>query len=201
MLVYGVFFLHFLLGSNFGSTKFLTEVTYGPQGVGYYANCTVYSDDRLNCFTATGTGSNLLWRVVVKNQQSAPTDVKFSYSPPSIVSVLPRTGPTSGTLVTIIGSNFAIGDSITNIIVFFSFKSKVVVKATIVEAFYNGTYDVLKVMTPEGEGTGVSIVVSLRQSLTGSTIESAPVLWNYDPPRIDSIVTEMLPTNTIKVIS
>eukprot|EP01138_Halocafeteria_seosinensis_P015194 gb/GECG01015507.1/.p1 GENE.gb/GECG01015507.1/~~gb/GECG01015507.1/.p1 ORF type:complete len:3818 (+),score=398.83 gb/GECG01015507.1/:1-11454(+) len=100
-----------LLGNNFGppsmSSIFLTSVTYGPRGQEYSArDCEVITHDNILCYTTEGHGQNHVWKVEIAGQLSSLSKSVTSYAPPEISSLDPRNGSTSGTEITITGTNF-----------------------------------------------------------------------------------------------
>jgi hypothetical protein len=95
---------------------FLGEVTYGPSGREYSADCVVEDHDSLLCDIGPGTGSTLRWVVTVSGQESEVSAPLGSYAEPVIVGMDPATAPTSGgVLGTVYGTNFGIDDPNANV--------------------------------------------------------------------------------------
>jgi hypothetical protein len=82
-------------GASFGPVALngVTRVTYGPDGTGYTAQCTVAVDDvQLSCVTAPGVGAGHAW-VVVVGQQSAPVfAANSSYGAPVVAYLVSTVG-------------------------------------------------------------------------------------------------------------
>ena len=107
-----------ITGGNFGpplartaaGAPFLEWVKYGPTGVEYTAkSCKVIVGNVITCLTAQGVGANLVWRVRIHGQDSAPSVVVSSYAAPNITAMVPSVGGnTDGTtVVTLHGTNIA----------------------------------------------------------------------------------------------
>lgn len=77
---------------------FLGAVTYGPSGIEFTATgCSVTVDHvAVTCLTVPGTGRKLRWAVTVGGQMSPVSTSWSSYATPSISSVSPGHGSTTG---------------------------------------------------------------------------------------------------------
>ena len=88
----------------------LGKVTYGPEGVGFFAeNCTVQDAEytEVHCRTVEGMGRNLYWKMAANGRWGELVEgVQTSYLLPKIIGVVPMEIPSQGTLtVTLAGSN------------------------------------------------------------------------------------------------
>eukprot|EP00808_Paulinella_micropora_P020578 g61239.t1 len=100
-----------LTGSNFGPS--VGNVYIGGQAC--ISSPSQWTDARLVCQNAPGQGKLLLVEVVAKGQ-SCTLCGEFSFDPPSLTSLVPTSGPTTGqnTLV-ILGSNLGLNPSVLDI--------------------------------------------------------------------------------------
>lgn len=85
-------------------------MTYGPSGIEYTATCSVSTPHTvITCATAPGTGRVNYWLVTVGGQISTRSTGWTSYAAPSITSISPATGPTTGgQTLSIVGANFGL---------------------------------------------------------------------------------------------
>jgi hypothetical protein len=121
-----------------------------------------------------GQGTNL--PIVVRTSGGRMSNsVNFSYSPPSITSVSPTTGSTSGgTVITLTGNNFGLTPSVT-------VNNSA---ATLVSTSHNSIQFIL----PPGQGTNASIAVQANgQSVTNQS-------FSYAAPLLSDVTAASRPT-------
>jgi FG-GAP-like repeat/IPT/TIG domain len=153
-----------LTGSNFGTL--LSKVTLSVGGVP--ATLMSVSDGSIVFTAPPGVGTETIL-LTVDGQSGTST---ISYSPPTIVSAGPSSGPASGgTQLTIDGTNFGVNPQLT----VGTATAKFVSLANIV---VNGTPEQqLVVTTPAGGGSNLSVVVSNgNQKSNAATFSYVPVL-------------------------
>lgn len=100
-----------LTGRYLSRTEYFGSVTYGAGGTTYQAtNCSVTIEDvEIRCKTVPGSGRNLAVLVTVGYQTGPLSVTRFSYKPPSIISLTPSSSFTDGGIrVNIFGDNFAL---------------------------------------------------------------------------------------------
>jgi hypothetical protein len=109
-----------ITGSFFSIDQFLESVTYGPTGAEFKAvNYHLLEPHKqIACYTAPGAGRALQWLITVGGQVNAMSGLITSYAPPQIFSVTPDHAPTDGgTVITILGSDFALNYSSAQVVV------------------------------------------------------------------------------------
>lgn len=210
-----------LMGENFGPPGhgFLVAVTYGPTGSEYSAvNVRHVSHTEIECETVPGFGERLSFRVAVGNQVSEASSAKLSYARPAITSLTPSTGPTEGgTLVTVVGTNFA--QLAADVLVRVRFgnaedgslldrllpvKDQVPLPGADMPDDYvpRVTPHQFDFIVPEGIGAERGVAVSLFSAETGTAITGSPIAWNYEPPALDWVFvnrSSSLPLNTVSL--
>jgi IPT/TIG domain-containing protein len=148
-----------ITGLNFGNSGFPTVKFDGVL-------VSVQNNNHTHIFITIpeGTGSVII-QIFVGIYNVSTT---YSYDSPSVTSISPNHGPTSGnTAITIIGTNFGLNGSV---IVTFND-----IPATII---YN-THSIISILSPEGTGSVVvKILVDWKNIAT---------IFNYDAPTIKTI--------------
>jgi large repetitive protein len=147
-----------LQGSNFGLSR---TVTVG--GV----NASVTSGTHTQIVATLPAGDGLSRNVLVNVDSAISNAVPFDYDPPSITSVSPTTGSTSGgTVITLTGNNFGLAPLVT-------VNNSA---ATLVSTGHSNIQFIL----PPGQGTNATIAVQANgQSATNQSFSyAAPLLSN-----------------------
>ncbi len=148
-------------------------------------NCPLISqsDTQLVCSLAPGTGLDQRVMVTVSGA-TALAPGRFNYQAPTISSITPQTGPTSGIPLTVLGTNFGPSGSATVTVgdrvcpVMSEFDTKVVCMAP--------------------EGTGISLAVRL---VTGGQAASSPTRFSYASPVITGVTPSSGPTGGGRVLT
>jgi hypothetical protein len=141
-----------VIGSHFGTSG---KITVGNKP------CVVqsYGDLRVECSLPEGQGKDQ--SVILERAGSKSNIVKFSYLPPSITSISPSSGPSSGgTVLSITGANFGLNGSVT-----------IGGKACAITA---QTHARINCTLPPGNGTKLPVVVTVG----GQT--STPEVFSYN---------------------
>ena len=149
-----------LTGQNFGTTPL---VMIGVRSATVQPGSTV---DLLVVSSPAGEGANLDVKVIAAG--SASNVLPFSYLPPSISSLTPATGPTSGgTTITVVGSNFGLNPLVT----IGGISASVIAR----------THSQVICTLPAGQGLNREV----RVNVVGQV--SPPATFNYNAPVITSI--------------
>ncbi len=155
-------------GKNFGISE--RSVLLGSQSLAP----TSASHTQIVCALPPGQGANLPVRVSVDGRLSA--SVPFSYQAPLLTSITPANGPTAGgTRLTLTGSNFGLSASVT-------------IDGQPAALAAPATHNLLEVTLRPGQGTDREVRVSAGGQ-TGNVL-----LFDYDPPVIESISAASYPT-------
>ena len=185
-------------GTNFGpasvlSNSDLSSVSYGGEtAFGYTAtSCAVtVAQTEIQCTTASGTGDNHKWNIVLADQSSGVSTFHTSYAPPILTSVsgqsLSSADTQGGLRITILGSAF--GNSVANTI---TNAQNIVIKygpATANKASWYTCSNVLLVapstavscLMDPGTGAGHSMVITVD----GQESNSLANAISYAPPVI-----------------
>jgi len=152
-----------------------------------YAN---HNHSLINCVIPEGQGKNVKVTVEIAGQVSA--DYIYSYALPTVYSITPNSGPTSGALrtgekinVTIIGEDLGrSGSAIVELRpVYTEEGAPVVIVSPSVMYFHNHT--MISFPMPEGAGSLLYVVVVVQGQ--DSSEAGDPVTFSYDPPHIIAV--------------
>jgi hypothetical protein len=148
-------------GSNFTAGATVTVGSAAATGV------TVVNSSTISAVTPAGATGPASIKVTNPDGQSATATAAFTYSPPPTVGgVTPSSGPTSGgTAVTITGSNFQAGATVT-------FGTTPATSVTVVNA------TTLTATTPAGSAGAAAVVVTNTDGQTGTRASA----FTYVPP-------------------
>ena len=99
-----------ITGTNLGPAlprSYVTDVWYGLGDARYtLVNCTfITPHEQLECVTVAGTGRGLHAHVSILGQVATMAS-SMSYAPPSVLLTSPAAVPTTGSIVTVNGTNF-----------------------------------------------------------------------------------------------
>jgi hypothetical protein len=164
-----------IMGSNFG--------TFGSVTLGGSA-CAIgeWTQSGIICTNPPGQGANLPLVVTVSGL-SSQSNPQFSYDAPSIASISPASGPTTGgTVITISGSSFGVSGSVT--------------LGGSACAIADWTQSRIICTNPPGQGANVPLVVTV----SGQSSQSNPQ-FSYDAPSVASISPATGPTTGGTVIT
>jgi hypothetical protein len=143
-------------GVNFGESK---QVMIGA----FPCHILSSTHDEISCLTSPGEGTNLS-AVVIAGDQISPS-MPFSYDPPFLSDVFPRSGITSGNYsVTINGSNFGLDATV--------YIDGVVCR----RVFQNHTH--LTCLIPPGEGINHNMYMIVGGQRSNN------IIWDYDLPTV-----------------
>ena len=165
-----------------GSILTIFGVSLGTSGTVQIggASCPVLTENHtmITCTIPPGQGINLNVVVIVSSLSSASGYIPtYSYNPPTILSVSPLTGPTSGGItLTVNGTNFGISGYV------------VVGSSTCVSSGGVVAHSLILCTLPAGSGAQ-SLFVQV------GSLSSAPVTFTYDPPIISNIFPTSGPTS------
>lgn len=143
--------------------------------------CEVDQQDevRITCSTPEGTGANNDV-VVTDDAGTASNAASFSYDPPSLVSLSPNHGPTSGgTVLTLTGSNFGPVSADAKRSVSFVSPGGGSSSCEIVAG--GGSHVQVRCETPAGQGAGQSVSITVDGQTSG--VQS----FSYDAPEITGV--------------
>jgi hypothetical protein len=177
-----------VFGTNFGDSK--QKIMFGT-----YA-ATVTGRDSVDHAWLTfvipeGEGKDIVFRIMVGNQDVV---TKYSYQPPTVSDLAPRTGSTSGlgvdgqrVLVTVTGSNFGRkGGKAREVRITPPAVTAVAAVPFIIrvasEAFVTDTHDELQFFLPEGYGQGDTVTV-----FVGNQTSTDVVTFDYSVPSVTKI--------------
>lgn len=155
-----------LQGSNFGLSR---TVTVGG------LNALITSGTHTQIVATLPAGDGLSRNVLVNVDSAISNAVPFDYDPPSITSVSPTTGSTSGgTVITLTGNNFGLAPLVT-------VNSSA---ATLV----SNSHSNIQFILPPGQGTNATIAVQANdQSATNQS-------FSYAPPLLSNVTAASRPT-------
>ena len=139
---------------------------------------------RCLCYIPSGSGMALNVSLSIFDR-TAYIFSAFSYPPPQILSVLPRSIPTVGSSITITGSNF--GTNQTRIVVQTNglpCSSPLLVVSNTIRCL-------------AAAGSGVNRIVSITVDDQMTTIGSL----NYDPPSLHNVYPELMPANLVFAVT
>jgi hypothetical protein len=224
-------------GSNFGPRPAATcvvvgaatrcrgmiqSVTFGPTGTEHVAAdwnipaAAATTHNTIHVFLPPGIGVGHKVVVTVADQPSAVSTATFSYSSPTITSMVPARGPTDPsflkpTTVTVSGYFFGALSSATDITVMFGNPEDRTLTASVpiirvtpdrndprqVAAYLAGAAPRLETVTfhaPAGLGADRAVRIALLDKNAGASapVVSAPAFFSYDAPLIMAIVVEAL---------
>ena len=179
-----------VFGTNFGNSK--QKIMFGTYAATVTGRDTV-DHAWLTFVIPEGEGKDIVFRIMVGNQDVA---TKYSYLPPTVSDLAPRTGSTSGLgvdgqkiLVTVTGSNFgrkggnAREVRITPPAVTASAVAAVPFMIRVeAEAFVTDTHDELQFFLPEGYGQGDTVTV-----FVGNQTSTDVVTFDYTVPSVTKI--------------
>ncbi|QDK77941.1 T9SS type A sorting domain-containing protein [Spirosoma sp. KCTC 42546] len=162
----------------------LTGSSFGRGGIvtigGLTATLVKWTDTQIDCILPAGEGLNKQVSVFVGSTPS--NSLNFSYDAPSITSITPNHGSTSGgTSLIVLGSNFGLTGSVT--IGGVSALTKV------------RSHTSIEVTLPEGQGANLPVVVTVLER------PSNGVNFSYDAPVLTSMSPANGPTRGGQVIS
>jgi len=163
-----------ITGSNFISPVSCSIV---PTGISFVPTCAVSSTTSTQIVVAVGSGFGLNHMLKLQIGSSAQS-VTFSYSPPFISSVSTNTLPTTGGLITIIGSNF--GNAPTAVPTVTLSPNGPSISSTL-----TGSTTIVITIGP-GIGSSFSLIIN-----AGGQTSTTP--FKYQPPTITSMLPSCLP--------
>jgi hypothetical protein len=135
---------------------------------------------QLLCYVSQGSGKDLGVSVTIFDR-TASMMLSFSYPPPQILSIIPQSIPSSGSIISIFGSNF--GTSQSRIAVYFN-QSPCSSPLLI-------TSNIITCLAAAGSGVNRMLLVSSDdQSSIAGTL-------NYNPPSLDSVHPVLMPSNLV----
>ncbi|MVM38942.1 hypothetical protein GO730_17660 [Spirosoma sp. HMF3257] len=162
-------------GSTSGGTSLtLTGTNFGTRGVvsigGVSAPVTAYSHTLVVVSVPAGQGTNLPVVVTVSGQLST-SSVAFSYDAPSITSIAPASGPTSGgSVISLSGQSFGTSGVVTI----------GGVRASLTGAGWS--HSRIECLLPSGQGVNLPVVVTRADGQVSNSLA-----FTYDAPLIASI--------------
>ncbi|MEW5853782.1 MAG: IPT/TIG domain-containing protein [Myxococcota bacterium] len=161
-----------IIGDNFGLDA---TVSFG----GGECVVTNQTHTEVECYPPAGEGTAPV-RVIAGGLPSLP--FQASYAAPLLDGVSPDHGPTSGTVITLHGSNFGLAPSVT--------------VGSSECSIQDRTHDTVICSVPVGAGTGLPV----RLTVGGQT--SGTALFDYDPPAITGVTPVSVPTRgtTITIV-
>ena len=176
-----------LRGKNFGKYDESTHIYIGP----YRLPIVAWDHEEIVADTTPGQGARLPIRVHVGGQMNNEEELKFSYRPPSLLSVDPLTGPTSGMdendefiTIELEGSNFG-----THPVVEFGGKLYSSVDPDAEIEYANSTHDYLAFKLPAGQGNTTFKVWA------GDQTHEQVFVFNYEHPELYRILAPGLRTD------
>lgn len=205
-----------LHGFNFGPPPseakwdgyiFLDRVTYGPTGFEYEAeNCIVLSHEMAQCDTVVGSGSDLVWRMVVQDELG-PASPFWSYAAPMIFAArlefdyVPTAG---GAWLRLPCRYLAYGDDLTTVHVVWNGNGRdeefalngedVIVEEPILNDDGEIVEEGVLFRLPYGFGHANKVQIELRQGHLSRRSNAVNV--NYDPPSLSPAI-EILDYSTV----
>jgi large repetitive protein len=166
-------------GQNFGTAGVVSVA--GSQ----CSRSSYIPDTAIVCMLLPGQGMNLVVAVTLAAQSSGANSGIFSYAAPTIASLVPSSGPTSGldlgsglpSILTITGDNFGIGGFVT-------------LGATATCTLVSWSHTQIRCNLPQGQGLNVPVLATV-----GGQISSAsPAFFSYTAPTLVSISPPSGPT-------
>jgi len=160
-------------GSNFGTGSIIKPVvSIGGRNCAFASNNV--TDSTIYVLSPIGDGTQNIVKVQVGTQSTTFTTF-FKYNPPTITSISPLNGPTSGnTKLTIKGTNFGVNSTLSGLIDMFA--------ATL--SFVSNT--TVYLTTPVGVGVDLPIKININgQTATNPSLQQ----FQYDKPTITSITS------------
>ena len=169
-----------LAGSNFGTSG---TVTFGTYSCSTSQPGTSYNSAKIVCYLPPGQGANLSVLVNVSAQIN-PVVPLFSYNPPSITSISPVNGPTSGGgVITLYGANFGLSAIVT-------FNNPSGAGSSLVCSPYGlgQSHTQIQCTVPGFVGANVPIYATVSNQVSNG------YPYSYNPPTIMSIIPLSAPT-------
>ena len=191
-----------------GFAATVCDSSCGSFGAGYGQYVSNAAQNSIDVILPEGWGANLPVVVTVAGQSSlATTASTYSYAPPSVLSLAPATGPTSGLsadgsniTVTLLGVNLGRAGSLQFLPTSTDATAVIVDVPQGAKLVHNHTHIVFSL--PEGAGANLQVVVFVSGATSVGV--SPPVFFSYQPPKVLAVASassQLTCTPTVKQIT
>ena len=186
----------------------LCDASCGSFGAGYGAYASTAAQNSIDVILPEGWGANLPVVVSVEGQSSfASIASTYSYAPPSVLSIAPASGPTSGLnadgsniTVTLVGTNLGRAGSLQFLPTSADATAAIITVPQWTISVHNHTTMIFSL--PEGAGANLQVAAFVGGA--SSVGVAPPVFFSYQPPKVlavASATSQLTCTPTVKQIA